>query len=302
MKEFDLIIIGAGPAGLMAAVYASRYLLKTLVIGELSGGTISQAHEVCNFPAFDTINGLELSERMIDQVKKLNVEIFMETVENIHKNSKQFVVETSENEYRGKKLILAMGVKRKHLGLENEDNFLGKGVSYCSACDGLFYKDKVVGVVGGSDAALTAAIHLSDIAKKVYIIYRRDKFFRAEPMWIKLVERNKKIEVLFNSEICGLFGKDELEKVLLKDDQEIVINGLFVEIGAGPDIEFLKKLGIKIDLNGYIMTDINMNTSIPGIFAAGDIVSGNFKQAVIACSQGAIAANSVYNEIKSEET
>ena len=202
-KIYDLIIIGAGPAGLTAAVYAGRYMLNTLVIGSLEGGMISEAHEVCNFPSYISITGMELTKKLVTQVENLNIEIKQEMVKEIKKN-KLFEIKTDNSNYKSKKIILAIGKEKVKLNVKGEKEFLGKGVSYCATCDATFYRDKTVAVVGGSDAALTAALLLSEYAKKVYIVYRKEKFFRAEPMWIKQVENNEKIEPIFNSIIKEL--------------------------------------------------------------------------------------------------
>ncbi|MEI7961075.1 MAG: FAD-dependent oxidoreductase [archaeon] len=300
MQQYDVAIIGAGPAGLMAAVYAGRYKLKTIVIGELHGGTIGEAITVCNFPTYTEISGTELSQKMVNQVTNLGINILGEKINVVEKNENGFLIKGSEKVITAKKVILAIGTKRKHLGLPKENEFSGKGVSYCSACDGMFFVDKVVGVVGGSDSALTAAIHLADIAKKVYIFYRKDKFSKAEPTWVEMVLKNKKILPVFNSNIVELIGERKLEGVKLDNGKQVVLNGLFIEIGSEPKNEFLSQMKLKTDKEGYVLVDKLMRTNVHGIFSAGDLNSGNFKQAVIATAEGAIAANAVYEEVKYE--
>ncbi len=299
MKEYDVIIIGSGPAGLTAGIYCGRYLLKTLIIGELLGGEISEAHKVCNFPSQKEITGIELSMKMLDQVKSLGVEVKQERVEEIKKED-NFIIKTNSEEYSAKKIILAVGRKKRKLNVPGEDKFLGKGVSYCATCDGAFYKDKIVAVVGGSNAALTAALLLEEYATNVYIIYRREKFFRAEPTWIKLVEESKKITPIFNSEVMEIIGKDKVEKIKLNNSKEIKVDGVFVEIGFEPDEAIPKQLGIETE-NGYIITNKEQKTNIKGVFAAGDATNNVLKQAITACSEGAIAAQSAYEEIKKSE-
>jgi thioredoxin reductase (NADPH) len=291
--EYDVVIIGAGPAGLTAAIYSARYKLKTLVIGQLAGGIASEAWEICNFPTYGRVKGFDLMQKMISQVKELGVTVLNEEVKEIKKN----LVLTNKKEYSTKKIIIATGTQRKRLELPKEKEFLGKGISYCATCDGGFFKDKIAGVIGGSDAALTAALLLSRFAKKVYIIYRKEKFFRAEPAWVDEVKKEKKIEPIFNSEVVELIGEKKLEKVKLNTGKEVVLDGLFIEIGSNPNSELAKKMGVKTK-EGYILTDERMRTNISGVFACGDVVESELKQIITACAQGAIAANCAYEEIQ----
>jgi len=298
-KIYDLIIIGAGPAGLTAALYSGRYLLSTLVIGELQGGEISEASEVCNFPTYSSITGMQLSLKMLEQVKNLGIEIKQEKVKEIKKN-KNFEITTNNFTYKSKKIILATGTEKTKLGLKKEEEFLGKGISYCATCDAGFYKDKKVAIVGGSNAALTAALLLSKYAIKVYIIYRRDKFFRAEPAWVKQVEKNKKIFSVFNSNIKEINGLEKVGGITLDNNKKILLDGIFIEIGSSPNIKLAEQLNLSLEKD-YIATDKFQKTSLSGVFAAGDITNNPLKQAITACGEGAIAANSVYEEIKKEE-
>ncbi len=291
--EYDLIIIGAGPAGLTAGIYAARYKLKTLILGQLSGGIASEAWEICNFPTYGRVKGFDLMQKMVSQVKELGVEILNEEVKELGKGK----VITNKKEYSAKKIIIATGTERKKLDLPREKEFLGKGISYCATCDGGFFREKIVGVVGGSDAALTAALLLSRFAKKVYIIYRKEKFFRAEPAWIEEVSKEKKIEPIFNSEIVELIGNKNLEKVKLNNEKILSLDGLFIEIGSTPNSELAKKIGVKME-EGYILTDERMKTNKEGIFACGDVRKNPLKQIITACSDGAIAANCAYEEIQ----
>jgi len=291
-----LIIVGSGPAGLTAAIYAGRYLLDTLVIGELNGGTISEASEVCNFPSYKNITGFELTKKLVEHVEHLGVEIKQEIVEKIEKEE-SFVIKTNNSVYRARAIILATGSKKRKLNVKGEKEFLGRGVSYCATCDATFFKDKKVAVVGGSDAALTAAILLSEYAEKTYIVYRKDKFFRAEPTWIKQVENNKKIESVFNSNIIEIKGSNKVEEIILDTGKKLSVDGVFVEIGLIPNIELAEQL--KLDLeNGHIVTDKFQRTSLPGVFAAGDVTNNPLKQAITASAEGAIAANTAYEKIK----
>lgn len=296
-KVYDTIIVGAGPAGLTAALYAGRYLMKTLLIGELSGGMISEAHKVCNFPTYKSISGMELTQKMVEQVKSLDVEVMNERVDDISGKYGDFVVKTPESVYRGKSVILATGTKKRKLGIKGEKDFIGKGVSYCATCDAAFFRNKTVAVVGGGDAALTAALLLAEYATKVYIIYRKSHFFRAEPAWVKQVEAEKKIEPVFNSNITEINGSSLVESIKLDSGKELAVDGVFVEIGLISITELAEKLGIKLD-NGHIAVDKHQNTSMAGIFAAGDITNNSLKQAITAAAEGAIAATSAYEKIK----
>ncbi|RLJ01740.1 MAG: hypothetical protein DRP10_03295 [Candidatus Aenigmatarchaeota archaeon] len=297
--EYDLVIIGAGPSGLTAAIYAARYKLNTLVIGEQIGGLAAEAEEIHNFPSHKKITGIELIKKMREQVENLGVEIKNSYVNSIKKIDSQFLVKTSSTEYKAKKIILATGTKKRKLGLELEDKFLGKGISYCATCDAAFFKNKIVGVVGGSNSAITAALLLSKFANKVYIIYRKDKFFRAEPKLVEEVEKNEKIKLIFNSNVTELIGENKLEGVKLDNGDKLNLDGLFIEIGSVPNLKLAEELGIELEEN-YIKVDKKQRTNIRGVFACGDVTNSPLKQIIVACAQGAIAANSAYEELKGE--
>ncbi len=296
-KIYDLIIVGAGPAGLTAGIYAGRYMLNTLVIGETEGGMIGEAHQICNFPTYKSITGFELVKKLVDQVKGLGIEIKHEKVEKINKSKDNFEIKTSKSIYKSKTIILATGSKKRKLNVEGESKFIGRGVSYCATCDAAFFKDKVVAVAGGGNAALTAALLLAEYAKKVYIIYRKEKFFRAEPRWIKQVEENKKIEPIFNTNITKIEGINNVEKIMLDSGEKIKVDGVFVEIGTIPNIELSKQLKLDHE-NDYIVVDKFQKTSLEGVFAAGDVTNNPLKQAITAAAEGALAANSAYTFIK----
>jgi len=299
--EYDLVIIGAGPAGLTAAIYAARYKLSTLVVGEQIGGMAAEADEICNFPSYKKIIGIELTKKMIEQVENLGVEIKNSYADSIKKIDSQFLVKTNSTEYKAKKIILATGTEKRKLGLKNEDKFLGKGISYCATCDAAFFKNKVVGVVGGSNSALTAALLLSKFANEIYIIYRKNKFFRAEPKWVEEVERNEKIKSIFNANVIELVGENKLECVKLDNGEKLNLDGLFVEIGSIPSVKLAEELGIELEEN-HIKVDKKQRTNMEGVFAAGDVTNSPLKQIIVACAQGAIAANSAYEELRNETT
>ena len=302
MKIYDLIIIGAGPAGLCAGIYAGRYKLETLIIGKIPGGTAGTIHEVCNFPSYEKITGMELTLKMIKQVQNLGVRIKQEIVEYINKN-KNFEIKTNKDIYYAKKIILAAGSERKKLGIENEQKFTGKGVSYCATCDSCFYKNKIVGVVGGSDSALMSALLLTKFAKKIYIIYRKEKFTKPEPIWIEQINKEKKIEVLFNTKVKKILGEEKLSEIEIETKGKrstLKIGGLFIEIGGVPNIKLAEKLKVNLE-DGEIIADKSQKTNVQGVFAAGDCTNNSLKQVVTACSEGAVACYSVYNELKREK-
>lgn len=298
--KYDIIIIGAGPGGLTAALYAARYKLNTLVLGKLPGGTATEAHRVCNFPTYDDLSGTELMMKMINQVKNQGVEIKQEEVEEINKQENEFKIKTKKQEYNAKKIIYATGSKRRKLDLEREEELKGKGVSYCATCDAGFFKDKIAGVVGGGSAAITAALLLSKYASKVYIIYRKSEFCKAEPAWVEELEKNEKIKPIFDSQVTKLIGEEKLEEIELNNKDKMKIDGLFVEIGSIPNTKLAEELGAKIDCE-YVEVDKEMKTNIPGFFAAGDVTNNPLKQIITACGEGAIAAYTAYGEISKKE-
>lgn len=297
MEIYDVLIIGGGPAGLTAGIYCARYKLKTKIIAK-DFGLAAQAHKVCNFPSYPEINGLELMQKFTEHINSLNIPIVYEEVKKIEKRDNFYVI-TEDNEYIAGKIIFAAGTEKRKLNVSGENKFLGRGVSYCAACDGTFFKNKVVGIVGGSNSALTAALLLSEYSSKVYIIYRKDNFFRAEPVWTELVKKNNKIECLFNEEIEEIIGDNVVESIKLKSGKELEIDGVFIEIGSIPNLEMIKSLKIETD-NEYIKTDKEQKTNIYGFFAAGDITNNPLKQIITAAGQGAIAAYGVYTEITKE--
>ena len=301
MKNYDLIIIGAGPAGLSASIYASRYGIKHLVVGSLVGGQISGTHLIDNYPGIEDASGFEFSQKFGNHAKKYGVEILPKKVENIQKTNSIFeIILEGGEKIEVKTIILATGTKHRKLNIPGEAELTGKGVSYCAACDGFFYKNKIVAVVGGNDSAAGAAVYLADIAEKVFLIYRKEKL-RAEPYWVNLVEKNNKIEVIYNTNIIEILGDTKIEKVILDSSKkELLIDGLFIEAGSEPSFDFAKNLNIEVDEGGYIKIKTDSSTNVAGVWAAGDITTGsdNFRQVITAAAEGAIAARSVYNFLK----
>ncbi len=303
----DLIVIGAGPAGLTASIYASRYQIKHLLIGSRLGGTMVWASMIENYPGFVSITGSDLAQKMIEQTKRLGVEIKNTGVLEIKKKGNIFELKTENDEiYEAKSLIITTGTQRQKLNIPGEAEYLGKGISYCATCDGTFFKEKIVGVVGGSNAAVTSAFHLATLAQKVYLIYRR-KALRADPIWREKVQKNHKVEIIYETNVLEILGNDQevtalkLDKVYQGNDQ-LEVNGLFIEIGGQPGTELVKPLGVELDEKGYIKVKPDMSTNIAGLFAAGDVANSfdEFRQIVTATSEGALAANSVFNYLKDE--
>jgi len=300
MEERDLVIIGAGPGGYSAAIYAARYKMDVLMIGQMPGGIAATAHDIRNYPGFQKISGMELMMKMMEQAKALGVPLKQDMVMDVKPYENGVLIKTSKEEIFAKKLIIATGTARRELGLAREKDLTGKGVSYCATCDAGFYQDKVAAVVGGGDAALTAALLLSKFATKVYIIYRQAEFIKAEVAWIDEVKNNPKIEVIFSAEVTELIGEKKLEKIKLNNGSEIELDGLFIEIGGVPNTRLSEELGLALD-NGSIVVDKNQKTSVVNVFAAGDVTDRPFKQIATASGDGATATFSAFRELRSEK-
>lgn len=302
---YDLIIIGAGPAGLNASLYASRYGIKNTIIGGIPGGLTSQIHEIGNWLGSPAISGFNFVQNTTAHVKQFGVEPINSLVDEIKKTEGDIfdILLANGSSLSTKTILIATGSKHRKLGAVGEKEFLGKGVSYCATCDGFFYRDKVVGVIGGSDSAVSAAVFMADIAKKVYLIYRGEKL-RAENFWIVAAEKNKKIEIIYNTNVKKINGTAKLEEVELDNIYQgansLKLDGLFVEIGFIPSTEIVRDLGIELDEEGYIKIEKDGKTSLSGIWAAGDITTGSnkFKQIITAASEGAIAANSIQEYLR----
>ena len=227
---YDVIIVGGGPAGLTASIYAARYKLKTLIVTKDLGGYLNHIHLIENYTGFSKISGMDLGKKFLEHVKNYDIEIKQEEVIGIRNRNNKFVVSTNKNKFESKKIILALGSEKIKLNLKNEKKFLGKGITYCYICDAPFYKNKIVGIVGGSYSAVRAALLLIEYAKKVYIIYRRDKL-RGDPLENEYILKNKKVEFLKNVNIKELKGDKFLEGVTLDDGKKIKLDDLFIEIG-----------------------------------------------------------------------
>ena len=295
---YDIIIIGAGPAGLTAAIYALRANKKVLVLeAKTYGGQIVNASNIENYPGIKSISGFDFSTNLYNQVKDLGGEIKIETVINI--NDKKEVT-TNKDKYNTKAIIIATGSNNRKLNIDKEEDFIGKGVSYCATCDGAFYKDKDVMVVGGGNTALEDSLYLSNIVNKVYLVHRRDEF-RGENKFVEEIKSKDNIELVLNSTIKSINGSDTLESVDVIDKDNnitnIKVNGLFIAIGQEPKNEIFKNI-INIDSNGYIETSDGVHTNIDGIYVAGDCRNKDLRQLTTAVSDGSIAATTAINEMK----
>lgn len=305
---YDIVIIGGGAAGMAAAIYARRYDLKTLVLYESLGGHVSEAHNVENYPGFLSIPGLELAEKFKMHAEKFGAEIRIGRVERVEKDSRGFCIVGDVAVCSAKTVLIATGTSTKRLQIKGEKEFAGKGVSFCATCDAPFFRKKTVAVVGGGDSALSAAMMLSDIAAKVYLIHRRNEF-RAEPILVKTVRERKNVEILFGSVVDEIKGEKFVKSIIVKKavgeggKKEISLEGVFIEIGALPANVIVEGLGVKFDKGGFILVDSAQATNIPGVYAAGDITTGsnNFMQIVTAASEGAVAANSIYKYLSQHE-
>lgn len=290
---YDIIIIGCGPAGMTAAIYGRLANKKVLVLEkEAYGGQILKANKIKNYPGFEEISGFEFSTKLYNQIKNLNADIKFEEVIEIKNNDIKEVI-TKKNTYQTKTIIIAAGSKNKELGLVGENKFKGKGISYCATCDGNFYKDKIVAVNGGGNSAIEDALYLSNLCKKVYLIYRQ-KEFKIDSMSLTTLKEKENVEFILNTNINSINGNEKLENITIinnntKEETKLDIDGLFIAIGHIPVSSICSDL-INIDSSGYIEASETCKTNIDGIFVAGDIRKKNVKQLTTACSDGTVAA------------
>ena len=289
------MIIGSGPAGLSAGIYAARSGLKTVILERaIVGGQITSAHQVENYPGFpEAIEGFELTERMRQQAERFQAQFLDEEVTAIGMEGLCKIVETRENKYRTKALIVCTGASPRRLNVPGEERFMGRGVSYCATCDGALYRDKVVAVIGGGDSAVEEGIYLTHFARKVYIIHRRDEL-RAQKILQERAFQNPKIEFIWNSVVQEIQGTDKIEKLEIFNRQTqqisyLPVDGVFIYVGILPNNKLLESR-INLDEAGFVYTDEFMHTNIPGVYAAGDIRHKVLRQVVTATSDGAIAA------------
>jgi len=304
METYELIIIGAGAAGLSAGIYAARSGLKTLIIEEkLAGGTTGDAPTVENYPGYAQISGAELAEKMTTHCRKTGVTINeLETVTSLNLQGEKKTVKTSRTEYDANALIIATGSHYRQIGAKGEKEFRGKGVSYCGVCDGPLFKGKNVMVVGGGNSAAITTLYLSGLAANVKLVHRKEAF-RCEEAYVKDIQTKQNVQIIWNAEIKEIKGDKVVEKVTVFDSKtgetkEIPVNAVFVQIGEAPNSQTAKESGIEIDEHGYIKTDLYQRTNIQGVYAAGDVTNQPVKQVGTAVGQGITAALEAYSFIR----
>lgn len=293
-KIYDIIIVGAGPAGMTAALYAKRSNKTVLILEkEAIGGQISLAPKVENFPTIKSITGAELSDMMFEQVMDLGVEFELEKVEQIEKVNNEFIVTTDYNTHIARSVIIATGAKHKMIGLKNEEDFIGKGLSYCATCDGSFFKGEDVAVIGDGNSALQYALQLSDICQKVYVCTLFDKFF-GDSVLVERLHQKSNIAVIPNISLVDIKGNENIDELVFENmlDKSIFtlpVKGCFIAIGQNPDNDIIKNL-VEINKAGYAVVDETTMTKTPGLFVAGDCRTKQVRQATTAVSDGAVAA------------
>lgn len=300
---YDLVVIGGGPAGLSAGVYAARANLKTLIIEKgLPGGQMQNTMEVENYTGIKTILGPELSESMRAHADYLGVEIKMTDVASIDMKSQPKVVHTSDGDIEAKAVLIATGAAPRKLGVPGEDKLSGRGVSWCAVCDGAFFKNKKIAVIGGGDSAIEEGTFLTRFGESVTVIHRRDKL-RAQPILQQRAFSSEKMDFIWNHTVVEIFGEKKVTGIKIKhvdtgEEQTLDMDGVFIYIGFDPMTSFITDKEI-LDAEGYVLTDDDMRTSIPGVFAAGDVRPKGLRQIITAASDGAIAAMSAYHFIES---
>ena len=295
---YDIIVVGAGPAGLTAALYAKRANKKVLVLEARNyGGQIINASVVDNYPGILSISGYDYATVLYNQVKDLGVDIKFETVIRVDEEKKVY---TNDHEYQARAVILAIGCENRKLGLPKETEFVGKGISYCATCDGAFFKNKTVAVIGGGNTALEDALYLSDIAKHVYLIHRRDEF-RGEAEYQSKLKKLENVEFIMNSNVKEFIGEEKIEGIVLEDKdeniKEIKVDGIFIAVGQQPNNEVFKNVAT-LNSTGYIESPDGLHTNVFGIYVAGDARVKELRQLTTAVADGSIAATIAIKEMK----
>ena len=303
-EHYDVLIAGQGAGGYAAGMYAARYQMKPIIVGERFGGETATGGLIENYPGYPEIDGFDLMLKFREQADKYEVPVIDDRIERITHTDHHFVATTLEgNTYQATSVILAVGRERRKLGIEHEDEWTGRGVSFRSTCDAPLHRGNVVTVVGGGDAAVKGAILLGKYAKQVYIVYRQASFTRPEAANLRILEKATNVETLFSTNIVALRGDDSLRGIVL-DRQlsgatEVAVDGLFVEIGADPRTELALQLGVDLNDRDEIIVDREMRTSVHGVFAAGDVTdgAGDLKQTITAAAHGALAATAAYADV-----
>ena len=294
---YDLIILGAGPAGLSAGIYAARGGLKVAVMDKLSfGGQLALTSEIENYPGYDKISGFELALKMLKHAQTFGVELINDEVVDVDLEKK--IIKSASNLYTTRAIVIALGASPRLLGNPREKELTGSGVSYCATCDGAFFRNKPVAVIGGGNTAIEDALYLSRFCSKVYLVHRREGF-RATKYELDKAHKTDNIEFVVNSVVDEILGKFTVEGVVVKNKQDerrtLDVNGIFVAIGRNPNTSLLK--GVELSESGYIKVDSEMRTNIPKVYAAGDIIEKSLRQVVTACADGAIAAETAVKEL-----
>jgi len=304
MENWELVIVGGGPAGLAAGIYGVRSGLKTVVLEEkMAGGTTVDAPIIQNYPGFQSVSGFELAEKLVAHCKSSGVEIReFEDVSGLDLGSEKKSVRTGKNIYEAQSVILASGAHYRSINVPGEKEFRGRGVSYCGLCDGPLFKGKRVLVVGGGNSAIMTVLYLAGLASEVKIAHRRD-VFRAEETLVRDLETKENVEALLNTEVKEIKGERLVDRVVVfnnksEETKELSIDGVFVQVGQDPNSQFAKEAGVNVDEYGYIVVDYLQRTNIPGVFAAGDVTNHPVKQVGTAVGQGITAAVEAYNYIR----
>ncbi|MCW4004482.1 MAG: thioredoxin-disulfide reductase [Candidatus Bathyarchaeota archaeon] len=304
MESWDVIIIGAGSAGLAAGIYAVRSGLKTLILDEkFAGGTISDAPTVVNYPGFAEVSGGELAQKMADHAKKLGATVRdIEAVTALNLTGETKTITTTRTTYQAKAVIIATGSHYKEIGVKGEKEYRGRGVSYCGVCDGPFFKGKRVLVIGGGNTAATTILYLAGIASEVVVVHRRGGF-RAEESLVRDILTKPNVKIMWNTEVQEIKGNKQVNAVALIDKMtqaksEISVDAVFVQIGEAPNSQLAQASGVETDEHGYIKIDIRQRTNIAGVFAAGDVTNHPVKQVGTAVGQGITAALEAYSYIR----
>ncbi len=303
--SYDLIIVGGGPAGVTAGIYGSRQGLKTLLITKAFGGQLNyKAVLIDNYPGIQKIPGMELARKLENHLRSQNIDVEMGEVVKVKKEKGGFSVLTGQKKFQGNSIIIASGAKVRHLNIKGEKEFLGKGVGYCVVCDGSFFQDKKVAVIGGGDTGFEAAQFLSKIAKKIYVLEYSEKP-KANTINQEIVEKDEKVEIITSAEVLEIKGDKFVKSIVYRDrlknkNKEIEVDGVFIQIGLKTNYPDLGDL-VEFNSNQQIVYNLeNYQTKTPGLFVAGDVGMGKFKQIIIACGEGAIAALSAFNYLKSK--
>jgi thioredoxin reductase (NADPH) len=296
-KVYDLIVLGGGPTAIGCAIYAKRFAMDVLIIGKIYGGLIATTHVVENYPAISSISGQGLMEMFKEHMNSLNIPYISDEIKAIEKVDDHFELHSFFQNFKAYSICIATGSIRRKLGIPGENEFAGRGVSYCATCDGPFYKDKVVCVIGGSDSAAKEALFLAQNTSKVYMIYRGEDI-RAEPINKKKVLENDKIEIIYKTNVVEIVGEGKVKSIVLDNGGKLEVDGVFIEIGSNPNSEIAKHIGVKVNEKEEIKINRKSETNIPGIFAAGDVADAPFKQAITGVAEGVIAAYSAFDYVK----